>query len=414
MKRTTKAPHSFFSTKRNALSRLGICLMISATLMSSGLPSPLYIIYQKQLSLSNTTVNILFSVYAIGVLMTLMLIIKLGDKVKDRRQLIISSALLLTLSALIMIFANNIYQLISGRLISGIATGSLLGSANAALLELHKRKDPKASALLATIALTAGSGIGPSISGFFISRNFHPTISSYIPLIVLALLSIPLVMLTKVPVPLIDKKQQNSSQEEAINPLKSIPFLVAALTIISGWAVGAVFMSSGQLFTTKLALVTNVFLAAALMTTFQFSAGLGQLLSSKFNQLTAVISGMSLCTLAQTLMCIFALCSMTRPYEICSLFAGLGYGIAFVGATGIINSHAPQNQRAGFISAYYVAGYLLGNAIPAVSVGAFIDHFSLSTAITLFTTWIILIFALLLYSCHKMALINKTGNHPNN
>lgn len=175
-------------------------MVILASLTSSGLPSPLYAIYQAELGLTNTWVNILFSAYAVGVMLTLIVMMLWGDRVTDRRQIILGSALLLICSALCLLFAQNIGFLILGRFISGIATGSLLGSANAALLELDKGRSPKSIAILSTLSFTGGSALGPMLSGYFIKAEFYPTVIPYIVLIVLAIIAIPLFMLTAIPV----------------------------------------------------------------------------------------------------------------------------------------------------------------------------------------------------------------------
>ncbi|MDC0611739.1 MFS transporter [Vibrio sp.] len=387
---------------KTTLSRVGICLVILASLTSSGLPSPLYSIYQAQLNLSNTMINVMFSAYAVGVLMTLLVMMPVSDRVTDRRQLIILSSLLLVLSATLMIFSSNIDTLILGRFISGIATGTLLGSANAALLELHPKRDPKITAILSTLSFTLGSATGPLISGFLKKIDFVATTSSFCVLIGMAIIAIPLVMLTRIPV---ERAIPNNAQLDnviPINPLRSLPFIVSALTLVTSWSVGAVFMSSGQLFTSDLALVKDAFIAAALITTFQLSAGFGQVFSKRFNPLTAVTLGTILSAIAQILMCLSALFSYTTFYEIFSLFVGLGYGIAFVGATGIVNTYAPSAQRARFLSAFYVVGYVMGNAVPAILVGMLIDHFNLQISIISFTAWIAIVSVVLIICTRKM------------
>lgn len=394
------------SAKRTA-STIGICLVILASLTSSGLPSPLYAIYQAELGLTNTWVNLLFSAYAVGVMLTLIVMMLWGDKVTDRRQIILGSALLLVASALCLLFSHNVWYLILGRFVSGIATGSLLGSANAALLELDNGRKPKSIAIIATLSFTGGSALGPMLSGYFIKASFYPTIIPYIVLIALAIIAIPLFMMT--PLPLASRsKDQLSRTTWSIAPYFSLPFAVSALTLVSGWAVGAVFMSSGQLFTSQLAMVTDVFLAATLITTFQVSAGVGQLLGGRFSQTSAIVTGAVIFAGAQALMCFFALHAMTVLYSISSLFVGFGYGIAFVGATGNVNTHAPAEQRAGYISAYYIIGYIFGNAVPAVIVGSVIDGYSLAKSMVTFSLWIALVATVLIVLTLRLQRMNRS------
>ena len=376
-------------------SRVGICIIIATALMGSGLPSPLYVLYQASYHLSNTWVNVLFSMYAVGVLVALMLIVSFGDKIADRRILIVSSSILILLSSIIMIFASSQSELLVGRLLTGLGTGSVLGSASAALLELDRHNNEKTTAILTTITFTLGSGLGPCVSGFLINAHWYPTITSYCVIMMLAFIALPLICLTPLPV-------QNSSVETTdshshkINPLSNRGFWVASITVIAGWSVGAVFMSSGQLFTTHLAMVTNPFIAALLITLFQFAAGIGQVSSGLIEQKKAIAYGLSLCVAGQIGMYFCAISAFTLGYQISSLLSGLGYGVSFVGATGLINREAPPSQRASFISSYYVLAYIFGNAIPSLSVGTMIDHFDLAIAMRNFTCAVFLVLILVL------------------
>ncbi|MFM2478653.1 MFS transporter [Celerinatantimonas sp. MCCC 1A17872] len=396
------------STRRILFSRIGICLLIASSLISSGLPSPLYPIYQKAFQLSNLWVNLLFSAYAVGVLLAMMLAVFFGDRFKDRRQLLVTGAGFILVSATTMALATSPSALICGRLLSGIATGLLLGSANAALLELHPSHDARATATLTTINFTLGSAIGPLISGFFIHLHLYPTTVSFIAIIIITLIAIPLMLITKVPVQVASSTPIKSATSEQKSPFLSLPFLIAMCTLIIGWSVGSVFMSAGQFFTRDLAGVHNILIAASLLTAFQVVAGGGQLLSNQFHQQTAIAVGIVLCIGGQIAMCLFAIHGVKIPYEISSVVAGFGYGIAFVGATALVNHTAPPSKRAGYISAYYVMGYVFGNALPAVIVGAITDALGLRIAIILFTSWLTLLTIVLFYVMNQYRTLQQS------
>ncbi|GGO76802.1 hypothetical protein GCM10011348_04880 [Marinobacterium nitratireducens] len=87
-------------TGQPGLTRVGVWLAILAALMSSSLPSPLYVTYQIQWGLTSFWVTLLFAVYAVGVMGGLMLMVRIGDRLEDRRSAIVAATSLTASSAL--------------------------------------------------------------------------------------------------------------------------------------------------------------------------------------------------------------------------------------------------------------------------------------------------------------------------
>lgn len=157
-------------------------------------------------------------------------------------------------------------------------------------------------------------------------------------------------------------------------------------------------MATGQRYALELAQVEGVFVASALIAAFQFTAACGQLTGSRLSQRTSIIAGVLLAALSQIGMGVSALSGAALYFEISCVVAGLGFGLSFVGATGLVNLVTRPENRTRLLSSYYMLGYVFGNALPAIVVGALIDGISLSGSLMVFSSWISVLALLILLS----------------
>ena len=375
----------------NTTARIGVFLALVSVLISSSLPSPLYPSYQHQLGLSAYQISVVFSMYATGVIFALLLLSAIGDKFKDRRSAIIFSLLALAGSSLIMAFASTSTMLIVGRFISGFSTGALTGSATAALFELHPRKDARASAMLSTLAITLGSGSGPIFSGALLRLEYHPESLSFFCITFLALLSLVLVAFHSMPVPGHASKAALTESKSTTPNHAVLLFMLSALTLIIGWGIGSVFMSSGPLLLQKQFSIQNSIVISALLTGFQFIAGVGQIIGARFKPLSTILFGCSGIVLFQVIMGYAVKTNSTEIYILAILITGLCYGVSFIGSTTLISTLSNNHNRARNASLYFVCGYLLGNAFPAAMVGKLTDNIGITNAMACFSTIVALI-----------------------
>ena len=379
-------------------SRFGAAMAICSTLMSSSLPSPLYAEYQRLWSLSSFLVSVLFASYAMGVLISLLVTSRYGDRVSDRRYIVVLGCALILAGNSMMAFAAAPMMLFAGRILAGIATGLLVSSASAALLELHPQKSARLAAVHSTVGFTLGAALGPVISGVMIRLDAWPLQLSYLPVCVCALIAAWLVWLTPVPV---QKKAASAAAtaepaEQQSSAASFWPMTLAILVLLQSWAIGAVFMASGTRFAIEVADVDGIVWAAALISVFQFLAAVGQLIAGKFSQSGSIVVGVLISTLTLIGAIFAAESQLAMVFSVLICLSGFGYGLSFVGATALVNLSSANHNRARLMSIYYFFGYVLGNAAPAMAVGAMIDTIQLDWAYLVFGGWILLMAALLL------------------
>ncbi|NEA09715.1 MFS transporter, partial [Streptomyces sp. SID10692] len=99
------------------------------------LPTPLYGLYRAQLGFSELMVTVVFAVYALGVIATLLLAGNVSDEA-GRRPVLLAALGFSAASAFCFLFEGGLAALFAGRLLSGFAAGLLSGAATVTVMEL--------------------------------------------------------------------------------------------------------------------------------------------------------------------------------------------------------------------------------------------------------------------------------------
>ncbi len=104
-------------------------------MLGTTLPTPLYAIYGEELGFGVTTTTVIFAVYAAGVIAALIGFGRWSDVI-GRRKMLIAGAILSTVSAVVFLTAGPVWQLLLGRVLSGLSAGIYAGAATTAVIEL--------------------------------------------------------------------------------------------------------------------------------------------------------------------------------------------------------------------------------------------------------------------------------------
>jgi MFS family permease len=119
--------------------------------------SPLYRVYQAQFRFSATTLTLLFAVYIVVLLVTLLFLGSLSDHV-GRRPVMLVGLAIGALACGLFLVANGIGLLFAARALQGVAGGLMAGGASAALLDL--RPHSSVAPLVSSAAATGGQALG--------------------------------------------------------------------------------------------------------------------------------------------------------------------------------------------------------------------------------------------------------------
>ncbi|HZM75241.1 MAG TPA: MFS transporter [Candidatus Limnocylindrales bacterium] len=117
-----------------------LAYVFAVTMAGTTLPTPLYPAYEHRFMFGELTETVVFAIYALGVLATLLLLGEASDRV-GRRPMLFTAVTAATLSSAIFMVADSlrgaagVVLLLLGRLLSGVSGGLMTGTATAALAD---------------------------------------------------------------------------------------------------------------------------------------------------------------------------------------------------------------------------------------------------------------------------------------
>jgi len=108
---------------------------------ASSAPSPLYVVYQQKWGFSATTLTVVFAVYVLALIGSLLVVGALSDHL-GRRPVLAAAIALEAVALVLFITAGDVAVLLAARVAQGIATGAALTTLGATLVDLNPAHSP--------------------------------------------------------------------------------------------------------------------------------------------------------------------------------------------------------------------------------------------------------------------------------
>jgi hypothetical protein len=141
----------------------------------------LLLVYRARLALDPAAPQILFGVYALGLVPGLLLSGALSDRYGRRAIVLPASMIALGASCVLAVGGGHFTVLLVGRLLYGIGCGAVMNPGAVWVLELSTATAAAGTgARRATIALSSGFGFGPLITGALAQYAPYPTVMPYV------------------------------------------------------------------------------------------------------------------------------------------------------------------------------------------------------------------------------------------
>src|SRR5213078_1663772 len=152
--RETLSRRPVLSTSMSFRAAAGIAFLVFA---ANAAVSPLYRIYQAEFGFSATTLTLLFAVYIVVLLLTLLVLGSVSDYV-GRRRVMLAGLASGAVACGLFLLAHRGALLFCARALQGVAVGLIAGAASAALLDL--RPNSGATPVVSSAAPTGGQALG--------------------------------------------------------------------------------------------------------------------------------------------------------------------------------------------------------------------------------------------------------------
>ncbi|MFE7140021.1 MFS transporter [Streptomyces sp. NPDC057644] len=333
------------------------------------LPTPLYGLYREQLGFSELMVTVVFAVYALGVIATLLLAGNVSDEA-GRRPVLLAALGFSAASALCFLFEDGLPALFAGRLLSGFAAGLLSGAATVTVMELAPPGRAARAGLAATAANMGGLGCGPLLSGLLAEYAPEPL---RLPFVVhLALIAVAAVLTWFLPETVTSARVRGlrpRPQGLAVPPAMRGVFTTSALAAFAGFSLLGLFTAIAPAFVAETLDVHNLALTGLVVFSVFLASTAGQALMRRVGERRALPGGCFVLVAGLVLVGASLLFTSLPLLVAGALCGGLGQGLAFRGAVTAISAAAPPEHRAATVSAFFVIAYL-GISLPVVGVGA--------------------------------------------
>jgi predicted MFS family arabinose efflux permease len=354
---------------RQVLRLIGLASITVTFLAASAAPTPLYATYQKEWGFSALTTTVVFGVYAVALLATLLTVGRLSDHI-GRRPVLLAGIAGQILAVLVFADAHSVASLMAARVIQGLATGSAIGAVGAAMLDI----EPVRGALANSTAPGLGTASGALLSAFAVQWLPAPTHLLYLVLAtVLVAQACGVLLLLPETSPRARGALQSLIPQLEVPVQTRRPLLAAAPVLFAVWALAGFYGSlgpslidhlvgSGSVVDAGLGLGVLAGLAAATTYVLRTTPARSVMLIGTSALMVGVIV---------TLFAVWVESPLT--FFAGTTVAGIGFGAGFQGGVRLVVPLAHPEQRAGVLSVLYTVSYL-GLGIPAVVAGVAVVH----------------------------------------
>jgi MFS family permease len=348
---------------------------------ASSAPSPLYVVYQREWGFSATTLTVVFAVYVVGLIGSLLVVGALSDHV-GRRPVLAAAIALEAVALVLFITANDVPVLLLARVAQGIATGAAMTTLGATLVDLNPPHAPGRAGVVNGIAPTSGLAVGALGCGLLV--QFAPAPTRLVYALLLGGMALAALIVAGIPETSALRQGGWASLTPRLGvPARLRPDLYSLLPIlVASWALGGLYLSLGPSVAVGLfglgshlvgGLVVTLLCGTAAVTAFALrSRPTGQVLNIAAVLLTAG-TALALAGVETDSVALAALGTVV---------AGIGFGASALACFGALARLAAPEERGELFAVVYVIAYL-AFSLPAVLAGL------ASTSVGLHTTTVV-------------------------
>jgi len=342
--------------------------LIVSLLAASAAPTPLYAIYQQRWGFSPVTTTIVFGVYAVAVLGSLLTFGRLSDYA-GRRPVLLTALAVQVASLVVFATAGGVGDLLIARVIQGLATGAALGAIGAAMLDIDRERGALANAMSPGL----GTGSGALLSALFIRYLPAPTHLVYLALIAVIAVQAAGVALLRETVP--PSRVPAAALVPEVRLPRSVrgPILAATPVLFAVWALAGLYGALGPALVHALTGSGSVVLGGASLGLLTATAVSSVYLLRKTPARAVMLAGLAALVAGVAITLVALGTGSAWLFFAGTAVSGAGFGSGFQGGVRTVVPVAAPHERAGVLSLLFTVSYL-GLGVPAVAAGFLAVH----------------------------------------
>ena len=359
------------SVPSNRASLWFLAITLLSFLAASTAPTPLYHLYQEQLQFSAAVLTLIFSVYALSLLVALLTVGSLSDYL-GRKPVIFVAVLLNILAMLLFIHADSVTWLISARVLQGFATGMATAVLSATLLDTDRQQGPLINSVAPLIGMALG-GLGCGLLAEFAPAPLHLTYW-----LLLGLFVLQAIYVWRLPESVSPQPGAWASLRPTLHvPAQARSTLWRVLPLNTAtWALGGFFASLAPSLVRAATGSTSNLIGGATVATLTMTGAMMIFFMRNRPASQALRVGASSLPTGVALILLGVHSASLSLFFSGTLVAGCGFGAGFLGAVRSLVPLALPHERAGLLSSFYVLSYL-AFCLPSLLAGNLSHSFGL-------------------------------------
>ena len=334
---------------------------------ASSAPSPLYVVYQQEWGFSATTLTVVFAVYVLALIGSLVVVGALSDHV-GRRPVLAAAIALEAVALVLFITAGDVTVLLAARVAQGIATGAALTTLGATLVDLNPPHSPGRAGVVNGIAPISGLALGALGCGALVQYAPAPTH------LVFALLLLGMVLAGVIVARMPETSARRPGGLVSLAPRLGVPprlrrDVYALIPIlVASWALGGLYLSLGPSVAASIFGLTN-HLIGGLVVTLLCGTGAVTAFALRARPAQRVLRTGAILLTAGTALTLAGLQGHGVALAAAgTVLAGIGFGASALACFGTLARLAAPEERGELFSVAYIIAYL-AFSLPAVLAG---------------------------------------------
>ncbi|WP_431954786.1 MFS transporter [Nocardia lijiangensis] len=331
----------------------------------SGVPAPLYGIYETQWHLSPLTTTTVFAVYAVAALGAVLVSGRISDVV-GRKPVLLGAFATMIAGLVVFVLADSVPMLLLARALHGMAVGSTVVAGAAALLDLRPHRGAR-SGQLSGVAFNVGMAVAILGSALLAQYAPHPLRTPYVVITVVCLAIAAGVLALREP--------HGARQTGRIRIAKpAVPqeiradFWFSAIGVMAAWSVLGVLLSLYPSLAAQQTGIHNLVFGGAVVASTALSGATAQLFATGIPARRAAVLGDTGMALA-LLLTVPALATHNWVAVLgAGVVLGATFGLGFGGSLRHLSNVVPHHKRGETMSAYYLLAYS-AMALPTILAG---------------------------------------------
>lgn len=349
------------------VSFVAVAAILVLFLAASSAPSPLYVVYQAEFHFSATTLTVVFAIYVVGLVASLLVFGALSDYL-GRRPVLAASIALEAVALVVFVFAGNVAVLCLARVLQGIATGAATSTLSATLVDLNPPHARGRAGLISGVAPSSGLALGALGCGTLV--QYGPTPTRLVWLLLLGAMVLAVLVVWRMPETSALRPGAAASLKPRLGVTERLrPDFFALVPIqVASWALCGLYLSLGASVAAGIFGLTNHLIGGLVVTLLCGTGALTALVLRSRPVATALRIGAVMLAVGTGATLAGVLSYTVALAVVGTVLSGVGFGASVLACFATLARISRPAERAELFALAYIVQYV-AFSVPALIAG---------------------------------------------